>query len=61
MHGYGTRKLTIFTASQINTELNRMDKDIVVELRNNMKVVFIALNRNLLNNCQCHDLVKVKF
>jgi len=31
MHGYGTHKVTIFTASQINTELNCMDKDIVVE------------------------------
>jgi hypothetical protein len=43
--------VTLFTASQINTGLNCMDKDIVVEHWNNMKMVFIALNRNLLNKC----------
>jgi hypothetical protein len=59
MHGYGTHKLTLFTASQINAGLNFMDKDIVVEHLNNMKVVFIALNKNLLNNCQSHDPVGV--
>ena len=44
-------KVILFTASQINTKLNSLDKDIIVEHWNNVNVVSIVLNRNLLNEC----------